>query len=122
MRKMTEDDHALGCLECYLDEARRRAGDGELGTYGSWAKEDVPYLERCVEMVRAYLEGQVHERAVRARRGMNRESDEECLKLIATIRERHSFGTEATRTMVERLLDNLEARIRESGDMAHDSH
>ena len=54
---------------------------------------------------------------------MTRESDADCLSLIAEIRARmgESAGL-ATGHEIARLLGNLEARIRESGDMGHDSH
>lgn len=51
---------------------------------------------------------------------MNRESDEECLKLIASIRDRAAARVSgpirdlyASSDQLERLLDNLEARIEE---------
>jgi hypothetical protein len=49
---------------------------------------------------------------------MNRESDEECLKLIAEVRARVYAGI-PTPTQVERLLGNLEARIREREGALH---
>lgn len=53
---------------------------------------------------------------------MTRESDEECLALIASIRDRARAGSTAgiaMRSEVERLLGNLEARIVESELAAH---
>jgi len=42
---------------------------------------------------------------------MTRESDEACLALIASMRARLAFGSDLTKTMAERLIVNLEARI-----------
>jgi hypothetical protein len=47
---------------------------------------------------------------------MTRESDEECLALIASMRARLAFGSDLTKTMAERMLDNLEARIAEADE------
>lgn len=49
-----ENREALFCLECYIEQVKQE-NFGGLGIYGTFARDDVPHLERAAQIIRIAL-------------------------------------------------------------------